>query len=58
MSPRNAKKRWKRPELIVLVRTTPEEAILMGCKGDGTKPGPRHAECFPETGPCEVTTGT
>lgn len=26
------KKEWKQPELTVLVRTRPEEAILGGCK--------------------------
>jgi len=27
-----AKKDWITPELIVLVRSTPEEAVLYGCK--------------------------
>jgi hypothetical protein len=27
-----AKKEWKTPELIVLVRSKPEEAVLAGCK--------------------------
>jgi hypothetical protein len=27
------KKKWKKPELIVLVRGKPEEAILAACKG-------------------------
>lgn len=26
---------WKTPELIVLVRSRPEEAVLTACKGDG-----------------------
>jgi hypothetical protein len=26
------KKEWKTPELIVLVRSKPEEAVLTGCK--------------------------
>jgi hypothetical protein len=26
-------KQWKRPELLVLVRTKPEEAVLTDCKG-------------------------
>jgi hypothetical protein len=29
------KKAWFRPELIVLVRGRPEEAILNACKGNG-----------------------
>jgi hypothetical protein len=28
-----AKKEWTEPELIVLVRNKPEEAVLNGCKG-------------------------
>jgi hypothetical protein len=28
------KREWKTPELIVLVRSTPEEAVLVSCKGD------------------------
>jgi hypothetical protein len=27
------KKKWQKPELIVLVRNEPEEAVLTGCKG-------------------------
>jgi len=30
------KKEWKTPELIVLVRSKPEEAVLTFCKGNGT----------------------
>ncbi len=26
---------WQRPELIVLARTKPEEAVLTGCKSTG-----------------------
>jgi len=26
------KKQWKKPELLVLVRTRPEEAVLSSCK--------------------------
>jgi hypothetical protein len=29
------KKQWKQPELIVLVRGKPEEAVLTACKGNG-----------------------
>jgi hypothetical protein len=28
-------KEWSEPELIVLVRSKPEEAVLTVCKGDG-----------------------
>jgi hypothetical protein len=27
------KKQWQKPELIVLVRSKPEEAVLLVCKG-------------------------
>jgi hypothetical protein len=27
---------WSTPELVVLVRSKPEETLLAGCKGDGT----------------------
>ena len=33
------KKEWTEPELIVLVRNKPEEAVLGGCK-DGAPLGP------------------
>jgi hypothetical protein len=29
------KKVWQRPELVVLVRSRPEEAVLAGCKYPG-----------------------
>ena len=33
------KEKWQSPELIVLVRSKPEEAILSGCKHGGQPPG-------------------
>lgn len=30
------KKKWERPQLIVLFRGKPEEAVLNGCKGPWT----------------------
>ena len=42
------KKTWETPELIVLVRSKPEEAILKGCKlGDmgGNGPGFANNAC-------------
>ena len=32
------KPEWKTPELIVLVRSKPEETVLAGCKGGGSTP--------------------
>ncbi|MBN2317497.1 MAG: hypothetical protein JXR49_00375 [Acidobacteria bacterium] len=29
------KKKWEKPQLIVLVRSRPEEAVLLACKGGG-----------------------
>jgi len=29
-------KTWKKPELVVLTRTKPEEAVLTVCKGGGS----------------------
>ena len=49
------KKAWKKPELTVLVRTRPEEAILGGCKtgvivGD---PNGTNTTCYENlAGPC------
>lgn len=31
-------KKWTKPELIVLVRNNPEEAVLTMCKGGGLIP--------------------
>jgi len=33
------RKTWKRPELVVLVRSKPEERVLDGCKGYTTYAG-------------------
>jgi hypothetical protein len=35
------KKTWQRPQLTVLVRVKPEEAVLLTCKGDNTTVGPK-----------------
>lgn len=34
----NEKKEWQKPELIVVVRTNPEEAVLTACKDTGRYP--------------------
>lgn len=41
------KKDWQKPELIVLVRSKPEEAVLGTCKGTiaTTAPGPNGRLC-------------
>jgi hypothetical protein len=40
-----AKKEWKTPELIVLVRSNPEEAVLLGCKDCGLAGAGTHYSC-------------
>lgn len=45
---------WSRPELIVLVRGRPEEAVLTGCKLDLASTGPIKNKCRAAKGsdPC------
>jgi hypothetical protein len=44
------KKEWMKPELIVLVRNKPEEAVLAACKnsgnGSGGSPTSNNVECL------------
>lgn len=40
MNSMNVQKRWKRPQLTVLVRNQPQEQILSACKGSGIGSGP------------------
>ena len=42
-------KTWSKPELIVLVRGKPEEAVLETCKGDGNWTGANSAD-----GDCQI----
>lgn len=44
MGQQSPKKTWVSPELIVLVRSKPEEAVLGGCKG--AQDGPTGADDF------------
>ena len=49
-------RRWSKPELVVIARSQPEEAVLTACKGDGaiTNAGGKNGDCFSQTGhaPC------
>ena len=36
------KKEWRKPELIVLVRSEPEETILVICKATTVRGGPNY----------------
>jgi hypothetical protein len=38
------KKKWKKPELIVIIRSYPEENVLSGCKGRARN-GPGRRGC-------------
>jgi len=61
MAEQLVKKEWTEPELIVLVRSNPEEAVLGGCKREGITGvglwengcygGVEQEECFP----CDMT---
>jgi hypothetical protein len=45
---KKTKKEWKKPELVILVRSRPEEAILTPCKNTsdkGTKSCSLHGGC-------------
>jgi hypothetical protein len=50
MERQTQKKEWKTPELIVLVRSKPEEAVLTGCKWVAPLIGPSsmNANCAQE----------
>jgi len=56
------KRAWEKPELIVIVRSKPEEAVLNGCKLAGANPpgpGSSNNNCvLPGGGRCRVDTGT
>jgi hypothetical protein len=57
------KKKWVTPELIVLVRGTPQEAVLTSCKETTATPGPAHTQispliitttCYTAVGPYQI----
>jgi len=52
----NEKSRWKKPELIVLLRSKPEEAVLDACKTTGSPSGSngRDNTCYAGMDPCEA----
>jgi hypothetical protein len=54
MEKQEPKKTWVTPELIVLVRSKPEEAVLVGCKlAPGVGPGSFNGVCA-ETVACST----
>ena len=51
----STKRGWRRPELIVLVRSGPEEAVLTACKRNGVVgPGPYRDWCVGLDGFCQA----
>lgn len=50
---------WEKPELIVLVRNRPEEAVLAACKVQhGTGPAKNHCNAATGSGNCSDSVGT
>jgi hypothetical protein len=48
---------WKKPELTVLVRSRPEEAVLAGCKTLGQSgPVKNHCNAATGSGDCQANT--
>jgi hypothetical protein len=47
------RKQWSRPSLVVLARSTPQEAVLAGCKGV-----PTHTSAFAQKNGCMISFGT
>jgi hypothetical protein len=55
-----AKKRWEQPQLLVLVRSEPEEAVLAACKSGYFTGPPTVVGCAPGKPPvpCSGTVGS
>ena len=55
---KGAKKVWQKPELIVLARCNPEEAVLTSCKGDSlvSSTGTTNRTCARGRTLCNVNT--
>ena len=52
------KKKWHKPELVVLVRNRPEEGLLDACKQTGySGPEDEHQACNITLAPCEWCSG-
>jgi hypothetical protein len=44
------RKQWQKPELVVLVRSKPEEAVLASCKLNTAGPTLGYLNCYPRAG--------
>ena len=51
-----SKKKWVTPELIVLVQTSPQEAVLVGCKKITRPTGNSTKTCSYRDAVCSRTT--
>jgi hypothetical protein len=54
MEQQKQKKEWKTPELIVLVRGKPEEAVLAACKKGGMAGPTGSNSCKTTSIPCDI----
>lgn len=48
-----AVKPWLKPQLTIIARAKPDEAVLLACKYAGPAVGPNGANFFCRTSPCE-----
>ena len=54
-----AKNIWQKPEMVVLVRSNPEEAVLTNCKVAGlNQPGWNNCAAGESANRCDAITGT
>jgi hypothetical protein len=61
MAQQEPKKAWVMPELMILVRSKPEEAVLSGCKfitSGKNGPGSTVSTCRVTGNPCNLNTAT
>ncbi len=52
-----ATKKWSKPKLVVLARSSPEEMVLLTCKGNGSKQPHQTGQTYclydPRRGTCD-----
>ena len=51
---KTTKKTWQKPELIVVIRNTPEESVLQGCKNSTQHRGPGQRPCVANGNQCST----
>jgi hypothetical protein len=53
------KQAWQKPELVVLLRSQPEEAVLVICKRPSAGVGPTKQNCKTQANtPCNIQTAS